>query len=47
MDEQRGSYLLNLSFDDEGREDVFDKPNRTNNYANPLTEYGRKRWLRG
>jgi hypothetical protein len=47
MDLHQRSYLLTLSFDDEGREDVFDKPNRTNDYANPLTEYGRKRWLRG
>ena len=29
MDEHQGSYLLNLSFYDEGMEDIFGKPNRT------------------
>ena len=47
MDEHQGSYLLNLSFYDEGMEDIFGKPNRTIDYANPLTENGRKRWLCG
>ena len=47
MDEHHGSYLLNLSFYDEGMEDIFGKPNRTIDYANPLTENGRKRWLCG
>ena len=47
MDEHQGSYLINLSFNDEGMEDIFGKPNTTIDYANPLTENGRKRWLRG
>ncbi|MCL4447872.1 MAG: DNA adenine methylase [Thermoplasmatales archaeon] len=47
MDELEGSYLLNLSFYDEGMEGVFGKPNKTIDYANPLTENGRKRWICG
>ena len=47
VDEHQGSYLLNLSFYDEGMEDIFGKPNKTIDYANPLTENGRKRWLCG
>jgi hypothetical protein len=47
MDEHHGSYLLNLSFYDEGMEDIFGKANRIIDYANPLTENGRKRWLCG
>ena len=47
MDEHQGSYLLNLSFYDDGMEDIFGKPNRTIDYANPLTENGRKRWICG
>ena len=47
MDEHRGSYLLNLSFYDDGMEDIFGKPNRTIDYTNPPTENGRKRWICG
>ena len=47
MDEHQGSFLLNLSFYDQGMEDIFGKPNRTIDYANPLTENGKKRWLCG
>ncbi|MGC8483894.1 MAG: hypothetical protein ACP5OE_09665, partial [Thermodesulfobium sp.] len=47
MDEHQGSYLLNLSFYDEGMEEIFGKPNRVIDYANPLTENGRKRWICG
>ena len=47
MDEHQGSYLLNLSVYDEGMEDIFGKPNKTIDYANPLTENGRKRWICG
>ena len=47
MDEHPGGYLLDLSFYDQGMEDIFGKPNRTIDYANSLTENGRKRWICG
>jgi DNA adenine methylase len=47
MDGHQGSYLLNLSFYDEGMEDIFGKPNKTIDYANPLVENGRKKWICG
>jgi hypothetical protein len=47
MDELEGSYLLNLSFYDEWMEDIFGKPNKAIDYANPLVENGRKKWICG
>ncbi|MEM3846259.1 MAG: DNA adenine methylase, partial [Candidatus Parvarchaeota archaeon] len=47
MDGHQGSYLLNLSFYDEGMEDIFGRPNKAIDYANPLAENGKKRWICG
>ncbi|MEM4067854.1 MAG: DNA adenine methylase [Candidatus Micrarchaeaceae archaeon] len=47
MDGHQGSYLLNLSFYDDGMEDIFGSPNKVIDYANPVTENGKKRWICG
>ena len=47
MDEHKGSYMLNLSSFDEGMEEIFGNPNKTIDYANPLVENGRKKWICG
>ena len=47
IDGHQRSYLLNLSFYDEGMEEIFGKPNKTIEYANPLVENGRKKWTCG
>ena len=44
MDNHQGSYLLNLSTFDSGMEEIVGKPNKIIDYANPLTEYGKKKW---
>ena len=44
MDLHPGSYLLNLSTFDSGMEEIFGVPDKTIDYANPLTENGKKRW---
>ena len=44
MDGHPGSYLLNLSSFDEGMEEIFGKPQKVIDYANPLDHNGRSRW---
>ncbi len=44
MDNHLGSYLLNLSTFDSGMEEIFGPPNKVIDYANPLTENGKKKW---
>jgi hypothetical protein len=36
-----------MGLDDEGLEEIFGTPNKTIDYANSLTENGRKRWQCG
>lgn len=44
MDRHQGSYLLNLSSFDRGMEEIFGRPDKTIDYANPLNGNGTKRW---
>ena len=47
MDSHQGSYMLNLSSYDSGMEDIFGKPDKTIDYANPLNGNGKKKWRCG
>ncbi|MCL5888641.1 MAG: DNA adenine methylase [Candidatus Thermoplasmatota archaeon] len=44
MDNHQGSYLLNLSSFDHGMEEIFGKPDKVIDYANPLNRNGKIRW---
>ena len=44
IDNHMGSHLLNLSTYDEGMEEIFGEPDKVIDYANPLTENGKKKW---
>ena len=44
MDTHQGSYLLNLSSFDKGMEEIFGRPDRVIDYANPLNKNGKERW---
>ena len=44
MDNNMGSHLLNLSTYHEGMEETFGEPDKVIDYANPLTENGKKKW---
>ncbi|MHB8360193.1 MAG: DNA adenine methylase [Thermoplasmataceae archaeon] len=44
MDNHPGSYLLNLSSFDEGMEEIFGKPQKIIEYANPLDHNGTRKW---
>ena len=44
MDSHQGSYLLNLSSFDKGMEEIFGRPDKVIDYANPLNKNGNVRW---
>jgi DNA adenine methylase len=44
MNVHEGSYLLNLSSYDRGMEEIFGKPDKVINYANPLNNNGKVTW---
>jgi site-specific DNA-adenine methylase len=44
MDDHSGSYLLNLSSFDEGMEEIFGRPDRIIDYANPVNNNGKEKW---
>jgi site-specific DNA-adenine methylase len=44
MDKHPGSYLLNLSSFDQGMEEIFGKPQKVIEYANPLDHNGAGKW---
>ena len=44
MDNHPGSYLLNLSSFDDGMEEIFGKPQKMIEYANPLDHNGARKW---
>ena len=44
IDKHPGSYLLNLSSFDQGMEEIFGKPQKMIQYANPLDHNGAGKW---
>lgn len=44
IDSHCGSFLLNLSLYDNGMEDIFGKPQKIVDYANPANSHGKKKW---
>ena len=44
MDSHVGSYLLNLSSFDHGMDEIFGKPDRIIEYANPVNRNGKEKW---
>jgi len=44
MDNHPGSYLLNLSSFDQDMEEIFGKPQKVIEYANPFDHNGARKW---